>query len=195
MKKLFLFLVCFCSLVCFAQVDEQKELFSYKFIEENLLPVDGDPPPPPKYYNIFFVKLNNDRIWCVLDLYTLWSLYAYDYKENSKEYSSLSHFLYEVLNFKKKLREEHIAKYGRGKNIIFFPDVKMDYKTLTFEQFKKKYIKKFSDKGYMIREEYKKSEIEFSIYYFLYLNRAYFVEDSGIGRIYIYFYEKEKQEK
>ncbi|MDO4230420.1 MAG: hypothetical protein Q4C98_11450 [Capnocytophaga sp.] len=76
MKILGLFLIYFCSLGCFAQSDEQKELFSYKFIEEKILLVDQDPPPPPLDFGVFLIKSENSQIWKA-SLNSLWIIYTF----------------------------------------------------------------------------------------------------------------------
>lgn len=195
MKKLFLFLVCFCSLGCFAQSDEQKDLFSYKFIEENLLPIEEDPPPLLNFYGMFFIKVENEQIECIIDVYTLWYIYTYEYEQKgNKEYSSLTYFLYEVLNFKKKISKEYMDKYGRGVVVNFDDRVKKDYETLSFEKFKRKYIKKKYDMTYIIKRKYKEKDIALSISYYIYLNRGYIIPDLGPTYI-VRFRDKEAENR
>lgn len=196
MKKLFLFFIYLCSLGCFAQSDEQEELFSYKFIEENLLPVDGDPPPPPKYFGMFFVKVENEQIQYIADLYILWCVYTFEYEQKgNKEYSSLTHFLYEVLNFKKKMNREQTYKYGGGVVVNFDDKIKKDYETLSFEKFKKKYIEKKYDTAYIIKRKYnKKDNAILSISYYMYLNRGYIIPDLGPTYI-VRFRDKETENR
>ncbi|CEN35876.1 hypothetical protein [Capnocytophaga cynodegmi] len=189
MKKLFLFLVCFCSLGCFAQVDEQKELFSYKFIEEKILLIGQDPPPPPTDFGVFLVKSEDNRIWRT-SLNVLWVIYAFNYKKSIDSNLYLfSHFLYETLNLKRTINSEIIQRHTIGNSFKLSCKIRVDYDNLSFDEFRNKYTDKISENKYTIKHKYKgNDEIVWTIYYFLYINNGYIKQNGNINNFYAHFH-------
>lgn len=193
MKKLFLFFICFCSLGCFAQAKEEKDLFPYKFIEEKLIESEDGLPPIPKYHTIFFVELEDKQIGYILDISTLQSIYYYEYElKGNHKFTSSNSFLYEVLNFKKTIKSKDIKKHLRGGFFTLSSDIKKDYENLSLDEFRSKYTEKKSEHIYVTQEYINKFDEILSICYFLYLNEAYVKINSIPSICTIYFYDEKR---